>query len=302
VFYDSVDHKALHMNGKPLVTAVITTHDRLQLLKRAIESVKNQTYPNIELIVVDDWSSDGTKEYCEYQDFKYIYIPREESKGGNYARNLGIQNANGEYIAFLDDDDYWLPEKTTKQVQLLQDKQCDLVYCGRKLERLKHDGSIEYQDTLPNAGNSGDLSKVILQTIVTTTSAIVVSKKVLDEVGLFDESLKFWQEYELTIRLAQVTPFYFVNEPLLVYRIDLADKNRLTNKFYAWRQSVRYIYNKHKLLYSNLSLKEKIFARRTYWFDGYERAVKNGLRIQYLKYQMALFLTNPSHYRLLKLR
>jgi glycosyltransferase involved in cell wall biosynthesis len=98
------------------------------LLQRAIDSVKGQTYQPIELIVVDDWSSDGTKEFCEQQDFKYIHIPQSESKGGNYARNLGIKNAQGEYIAFLDDDDSWLPEKIEKQVRLLLDKQCGLVF------------------------------------------------------------------------------------------------------------------------------------------------------------------------------
>jgi glycosyltransferase involved in cell wall biosynthesis len=290
------------MNNEPLVTAIITTHDRLQLLKRAIESVKQQTYNNIELIVVDDWSSDGTKEYCETQDFKYIYIPREESKGGNYARNLGIRNANGEYIAFLDDDDFWLPEKTEKQIQLLLREKCGLVFCGSTFEIIQSDGKIKRVDMLPNKKRSGDFSKLILQRIVTTTSAIIVSKKLLYDVGLFDETLKFWQEYEMTIRLAQVTSFDFVSEPLLVYRVDTNDKNRLTNKFYAWKSAVKYIYRKHCALYSKLSLKEKVFAKRTYWYDAKVRAKNSGLKLQSIKYQIALAVTNPRTYSFLKSR
>ncbi|WP_288911006.1 glycosyltransferase family 2 protein, partial [uncultured Thomasclavelia sp.] len=93
-------------NNNVLVSAIITTHNRLELLKRAIQSVYNQTYSNIELIVVDDASDDGTKEWAEQQSFKFIYIPKEKSKGGNYARNLGIKSSHGKYVAFLDDDDY----------------------------------------------------------------------------------------------------------------------------------------------------------------------------------------------------
>lgn len=68
---------------KPLVSAIITTHNRLPLLQRAIESVKQQTYPNIELIVVDDASTDGTCEFCKAQDFVFVHIPKERSRGGN---------------------------------------------------------------------------------------------------------------------------------------------------------------------------------------------------------------------------
>ena len=88
------------------VSAIITTHNRLELLKRAINSVKTQTYPNIECIIVSDNSSDGTDEYCSsLDDVIFISIPSKESRGGNYARNLGIKKSKGEYVAFLDDDD-----------------------------------------------------------------------------------------------------------------------------------------------------------------------------------------------------
>lgn len=94
------------MQENKLVSAIITTHNRLDLLKQAIKSVKQQTYIDIEVIVVDDASTDGTKDYCSaLTDIHYIYIPPSESRGGNHARNVGIRNANGYYIAFLDDDE-----------------------------------------------------------------------------------------------------------------------------------------------------------------------------------------------------
>lgn len=146
------------VNSNLRVSAIITTHNRKVLLKRSIESVFSQTYPNIELIVVDDASTDGTDDYCKVLSLRYIYISKQESKGGNYARNLGIKAATGEYVAFLDDDDYWLPSKIEKQVTLLENSDCELVYCGRRLEIISKD-NIKYVDLLPNKQYQGNMRK-----------------------------------------------------------------------------------------------------------------------------------------------
>ena len=224
-----------------MVSAIITTHNRKELLKRAIESVLSQTFKDMECIVVDDASTDGTRELCKSYPIQYIYIPKEESKGGNYARNLGIKASSGNYCAFLDDDDYWFPEKIEKQVALIEEKQCELVYCGRKSEYIYPNSTI-YKDILPDSRLCGDMHKLILLHICCTTSTILVLRKALIDVNFFDESLKFWQEYELTIRLAQRQPFYFVNEALCVYRVNINDTNRLTNKYFEWRKAVKYIH------------------------------------------------------------
>ncbi len=275
----------------PLVSVVITTHNRLNLLKRAVSSVNSQNYKNIELIVVDDHSDDGTKEWCQNQSFKYIYIPNNESKGGNYARNLGIKSSMGEYVAFLDDDDYWIHDKITKQVQLILSKDCALVYCGRKLEIVNIDNTVSFKDILPNPSYKDDMKRKILKTICCTTSTIIIKRQSLIDVGMFDENLKFWQEYELTIRLAQCTPFFYVNEPLTVYRIDVGDSNRLTNKFYSWKKAVSYIYQKHKDLYSQLSIWEKFGVRTLVWTDAKIRAKASGLHFYYIKYRILSILS-----------
>lgn len=267
-------------NYKVKVSAIITTRNRLSLLKRAIDSVFKQTYKSIELIVVDDASTDGTKEYCQCGNFTYIYIPHEESKGGNYARNLGIKASKGKYVAFLDDDDYWLPNKIEKQVSLIESKSCELVYCGKILEIIKGD-KIKYINTLPNPHCDGDLSKKILLTICITTSNILAKKQALLEINLFDEKLQFWQEYELTIRMAQRKPIYFVNEPLSIYRIDKNDKQRLTNKYYKWREAVSYIHLKHANLYKQLNLMEKFQVKLLVMGDAAIRCKSSGLRSKY---------------------
>lgn len=269
-----------------LVSAIITTRNRKVLLMRAIESVLAQTYSNIECIVVDDASSDETQSYCEScESIRYIRISEENSRGGNYARNLGIKEAKGKYIAFLDDDDCWLPEKIEKQVCLLKMKQCAFVYCGRCLEYVgKEDVTCEKELLSPLY--EGNLSLSILTSICATTSTILVEKNILFEAGLFDEKLKFWQEYELTIRLAQLTHFYFVDEPLCVYRIDSSDSQRLTNKYYLWKRTVLYIREKHEFLYAKLGFSQKIQYYRMVLRDAALRCKNSRLYVHYCFFKL----------------
>lgn len=278
--------------SQELVTAIITTHNRLNLLKRAIDSVFAQTYNNIELIVVDDASTDGTFKYCTQQPLHYIFIPKEESKGGNYARNQGVRAAKGKYVAFLDDDDYWLPTKIEKQVALIESKDCELVHCGRKLEIVKGD-KVTYRDLLPNPLDYGDMHKKILLTICTTTTNILAKRDALFEVGLFDENLRFWQEYELTIRLAQRKPFYFVNEVLSVYRIDTSDCHRLTNKYEKWKDAVRYIHEKHARLYGRLNSIERFRVKLLVMNDASLRCKSAGMKKYYSLFACWYILSFP---------
>lgn len=268
-----------------LVTAIITTHNRKQLLYEAIRSVQQQTYPNIELIVVDDASDDGTREMCEGQDYKYIYIPQAESRGGNHARNIGILNAKGTYIAFLDDDDRWLPEKIAKQVKLMENGDYELVHCGKLVEHVDDKGHVFMKELLPSPLDGGDLSRRILYRICCTTTNIMVKRQALVEVGLFDENIRFWQEYELCIRLAQRKNFAYVNEALSVYRVDRTDNKRLTNKYYEWKNTVKQIYEKHKNLYGSLNFNERLQVHALYLFDAAYRCKNAGiLRISICKY------------------
>ncbi len=273
----------------PTVSAIITTHNRITLLPRAIKSVLEQTYPCIELIVVDDASTDGTRDYCQSQPLKYIYIPKEQSRGGNYARNLGVRSATGKYVAFLDDDDYWLPTKIEKQVALIESNDCELVHCGKRKEIVKGDNVI-YVDTLSDPLHYGNMKKKILLTICTTTTNILALRQSIIDVGMFDEKLRFWQEYELTIRLAQRKPFYFVNEPLSVYRIDEHDGQRLTNKYYEWKDTVRYIHNKHRELYAKLNIFERFRVFLLVLKDASLRAGASNLHFKHLYLYITWFI------------
>lgn len=266
------------------VSAIILTHNRPQLLRRAVDSVLSQTYKDIECIVVDDASDVPAKEIEAMSGVKYVYIPKEESRGGNYARNKGVEVSSGEYVAFLDDDDCWLPAKIEKQVDLITAKGCGLVYTRRFDEHIKDDGAAKIEEVeYPLADMQGDLSRKILYEIPATTSCLLMTRRFFYEAGKFDENLKYWQEYELLIRAAQKTPFYMVDEPLVMYRVDKHEKVRLSNKYYEWKVAVKYAYRKHRQLYVRLGINEKLRVKQLYYNDAKERARNGGLRWQHFK-------------------
>ena len=261
-------------NG-PLVSAIITTHNRLDLLKKAIDSVRNQSYKNFELIVVDDASVDGTKEYCEGQDFDYIYIPQEESKGGNHARNIGIKSAKGKYCAFLDDDDRWKVSYLEKMVGLIEEKGCGMVYSGVTCEQYNGD-DVQYKDIVH--GYEGDLGTMVLYCAFASTSCIMVKKDLLIHLGMFDENLTAWQDYELVLRIAQETSIYVVREPLIYYRIVANDRACVSSNYYNWKRSYRNICRKHKHLFHRLNDNERLLQKRFVWTHAMRKSCTSGKR------------------------
>jgi glycosyltransferase involved in cell wall biosynthesis len=276
------------LNNPPLVSAIITTHNRLGLLKKAISSVFNQTYEPVECIIVDDASTDGTKEYCsQLTNIMYIRIEPNESKGGNYARNLGIRQANGKYIAFLDDDDEWLPEKTSIQVEFLnKHPNVKLVYCGSVVHLITDTKTTTYFQ-YPNVLNKGKIGKRIFYSMLSTISTMMVCKETLFSVGLFDESLSCWQDYELTIRICQIAEVDFVYQCLILYRQNLEDENRISNKYEQWRTATDLIRQKHEKLYKTLYFHERWMQKILFYSDAANRCMvsddKQGYRINLKK-------------------
>jgi glycosyltransferase involved in cell wall biosynthesis len=276
-------------NG-PLVSVIITTHNRLDLLKKAIDSVRNQSYKNFELIVVDDASIYGTKEYCEGQDFDYIYIPQEESKGGNHARNIGIKSAKGKYCAFLDDDDRWKESYLEKMVGLIEEKGCGMVYSGVTYEQYNGD-DVQYEDIVH--GFDGDLSTIVLYCAFASTSCMMVNKELLNHIGMFDENLTAWQDYELVLRIAQETSIYVVREPLIYYRIVANDRICVSSNYSNWKQSYRYIYRKHKQLFHRLNDYERLLQKKFVWTHAMHKSSTSGKRFANSLYRRLLRRNTP---------
>lgn len=276
-----------------LVSAIITTHNRKDLLRKAINSVLCQTYDMIECIVIDDAGSDGTedyiKDYINTGKIKYIYITKEESRGGNYARNIGIKAATGEYVAFLDDDDEWKENKIEAQIQCISD-QVGFVYSGKIVET---NFEKVYDDSINRKYPEGDLSKEILIHILTVTSTIMVKRSLLFEVGLFDENLKYWQEYDLCIRILQKTNVSCVSSGLVLYRVITGDKKRLSNKISGWETSVRYIEHKYKDLIAKLSWKDRAWRRLYICIDGFNRGKTSKSYKYMVKYGIVYPMMHP---------
>jgi glycosyltransferase involved in cell wall biosynthesis len=205
-------------NPNPLISVVIPTYNRAHVLGRAIRSVLTQTFPDFECIVVDDRSTDGTIELVEgLRDPRIRVLRLATNCGASRARNEGIQAARGEFVAFLDSDDEWLPRKLELQVARLRegaDPQTAVVYCQARLS-----GELVNTRVLrPHRIHEGDaFIHLLIGWHPGTTSTIMVKRSSLLEIGGFDEGLACAEDYDLWLRLAQAANhFAAVSEVLLV--------------------------------------------------------------------------------------
>lgn len=282
------------------VSCVIITHNRIDYLKRAVNSVINQSYKNIEIIVVDDASDDGTEKYG--RDLKnigvnYIRINKEDSKGGNYARNIGIQYSTGDYVAFLDDDDYWLLDKIERQVKYAEiHPNVGMIYGGLLYE---FDNSILNYKSLPNPDYQGDMIKKELYTSpFASTITLFVKREILQEIGGFDENMRYWQEYELEIRLMQKTLVGFIPDVVAVANRRGTVK-RLTSQYDNWEKSVDYLNKKHEQLFEKLSDDMKQRKKEYYYREAAYRvsAVGDKKRMKEF-YRIANVISPKMEYRI----
>ena len=202
----------------PLVSVVVPTYDRPDVLPRAIESVAVQTYPNVELLVVDDHSPTPARESLDGSSVdgftRFECIRHERNRGGSAARNTGIEAAEGEFIAFLDDDDEWVEKKLERQVAAFEQGGDDigLVYTG--VRQVNGDGETNAVKTPDVSGNV--LEEMLCRNFIGTFSAVMVRADVVDRVGTPDERFPSWQDWEWYVRIASESQFGAVPEPLVV--------------------------------------------------------------------------------------
>jgi len=200
----------------PLVSIIIPTYNRASIILTAVASVEQQTFTDYEIIVVDDGGSDDTRGLLESRhNDKIIYLRKETNQGLAAARNTGMQAARGEYLAFLDDDDAWLPEKLALQIPILQQNPATgMVHCGyteidehgRVLRRVQPDKKGRVYHRLLYYNN------IVL-------SGVVVRKGLAARVGCFDENLSGCADWDLWLRIARCCDIDFVDAPLVTYRI-----------------------------------------------------------------------------------
>ncbi|WP_135828647.1 glycosyltransferase family 2 protein [Halorussus halobius] len=214
--------------AEPLVSVVVPTYDRPDRVERAVASVAAQTYDRIEVLVVDDCSTNPVADVlCGDRDRtfeRFEVLRHDRNRGGSAARNTGIRASDGDYVALLDDDDRWEPEKVERQVELLDRREVGVVTTGAKV--LDRNGQLlraSRHDGLP--GDSVELTKRLLcRNVVGSCSSVMVDGEVVDAVGGFDERFPSWQDLEWYVRLSRHCRFGVVPEPLLVYRRDADER------------------------------------------------------------------------------
>ncbi len=199
------------MENNPSISVMMPTYNNGKYIKQAIDSIYAQEYDNIEIIVVDDGSTDNTKEILkQYKDIKYIYT---EHKGISFARNVALEHSKGEYMAFCDSDDYWLPNKLNTQIKYFKEHpDCEIVFTKyknifeseqlKKIERVIHEQELEKTEKrhLPSA---------------------LMKKSLFNKYGNFDEGFKTGEDFEFVYRLRhdELNVSHYINKVLYIRRI-----------------------------------------------------------------------------------
>ena len=281
----------------PKVSAVVVTHNRIGELPHAIDSVLGQTFTDIELVVVNDASEDGTKEYVNQlaAEGRCRAINLKKSEGAASARNLGAAASSGELIAFLDDDDRWHATKIAEQVPLFTASDVGAVYCAQRMV-FDRQRCVETKPT-----RRGFIGNDIFTTMLATSSAMMYSRFAFDDVGGFDEGLTHWQDLELNIRIAERYAVDFVPNALVDVFVDTKSEGRLSNQYVAWLPAVRYIRRKHADEIRELTDKQKKQFDGMCEEDGLNRLYNSGRRLAWWTKSLSYFLGHPSPGRLLQL-
>jgi glycosyltransferase involved in cell wall biosynthesis len=228
----------------PKVSIVIPTFNRPERLRQALLSVVRQTVGDFEVFVVDDGSRDGTALNVveAFEDTRLHCIRLPISRGPGAARNAGLARASAPYIAFLDDDDEWLPEKLEVQLGILET--CAETVGGVYSARITVDEVAATTAVTRFAQKKFDIDK---GNIAITTSSILLRRESLDAVGLFDETLFSGQDFDMWIRLAQVCDLVYVDRPLIKYFIHHG--YRITDDDARKAEAQELLFKKHRRLF-----------------------------------------------------
>jgi glycosyltransferase involved in cell wall biosynthesis len=215
----------------PLVSVIVLTFNRRQLLSETLDSIRCQTYPRIEVVVVDNMSTDGTPDYIgKLDDPRIVYLRNPNNGVLAVNRNLGIRRARGRYIAFCDDDDTWLPDKLEKQIELLESAP-EVAMCFTNAMAIQ-DSADAGRRLFRRFPRHGLFKRLIWRNFICNSSA-VVRTSVFEEIGLPDESRAFtpYDDYHLWLRISSRWPVRGLDEPLVRYRVHGASySSQLANR------------------------------------------------------------------------
>jgi len=194
------------------VSVVIPTYNRAGTVERAVESVLGQTHQPIEIVVVDDGSSDDTSEQI-LRAFPRVRVLRQENLGVSAARNRGIAATSGDWIALLDSDDEWRPSKLEEQLRAIG-TQPDHLICHTDEIWIRHGRRVNPKTK--HAKSGGWIFEKCLPLCAISPSSVLLHRRLLSEVGHFNEDLPACEDYDLWLRVCSRYPVLFINKPLVV--------------------------------------------------------------------------------------
>ena len=289
------------------------TYNRAHLLGRAVKSVLAQTFQDYELIVVDDASTDTTEELVHsFHDPRIVYLRHECNRGASAARNTGIRAARGEYVAFQDSDDEWLPEKLARQLEVFRTTSLPSVGIVTCPVYSVHDEGRKIMERSPRPLAQGWVYKVLLTRVGAglrvpfSTQCLLVRREALGEDNLFDETLSRAEDWDFVLRLSRRWQIVSVQQPLVIYHVHSGF--RLTTQRNQV-ETAEQIISKH---YDELAAEPAILARSYYrlaWLscrDGQRGKCRRnvarvlGLRRWHLKALILYGLTLGPDHRLFK--
>lgn len=237
-----------------LISVVIPSYNRREKLMASVESVLAQSYANLELIVVDDASTDGTAELFEaFHDPRLVFLRYEENRGACYARNYGAARSHGAYLAFQDSDDLWHKDKLEKQLAFLAQTGADLVFCG--MNRISENGSRFYYPVHPF--HPGQALPEMLAENRAGTQTMLMRRPVWEELR-FDESFRRYQDWDFSIRAAARFPLSYLPEALVDSAVGSDSISAAVNSYPA----LVHLYEKHAALYRAYPGSDAVMNRR----------------------------------------
>jgi len=285
----------------PKVSIIIPTYNRTDLLPRAIQSVINQTYKDWELLIIDDGSTDNTKEIVEEfvkKDPRIRYFYKENGGQGS-ARNLGIKNAKGEYIAFLDSDDEWLPEKLDKQIHALSttEEKCGFCFCDVIIQINKK--SFNEDKKICYSGQSIFFIDTICARFVILPSTLMIKSIVVKKIGGFDETefARYVEDVIFGIKLAHEYEGIYLSEKLVVYRTDykkiayeeLSNFNRI-KRYVNVMERYTILYKNELLLHKKLADQYRLLGSGFMKTGEFQKGLSYLIKSIFLKPSMKTFL------------
>ena len=274
----------------PLISIVVPTWNRKDYLRICIQSLLAQSYPNCEIVIVDDGSTDGTGDMiaAEFPQVRYIY---QENAGTAAAKNHAVQEARGEYVVFNDSDDVFLPHAVESLFNALPAPDA-LACCYGTYHTIDADGN-----RLPTRHKiaflpSGTITGELLRHIIVTNCGTMIPRKLFLGTGGFDRNLKVAEDYQLFLKLAVQVPFYAVQEPIYLRR---RHQSNLSSASYAKMKTMFSVFADFVTGHPELQEKYARIIRERYAdFHNklYREAKREGLREEALEH-----IRNAWHYR-----